>query len=672
MSTKQSSMLKSDILKILSKSVSGGASELAPMYPNSKQPKTFTGAGEPQMTPYYPSAQEPSPAANPNKPLPTPELLPGQKSGKRPTYKSAKEPKTFFGGEKKPKKKRAPTKYNLFLKKYAKENPGLGKELLKKAAVAYRKEHPKAGAKPMETHVMPDGSVHTGKTHTKDSVVVKPAPPAKMKAGKAPPKRDVDPKNIRKIPAPKQTRKPAGAWLMHLKQFRASNPQIKAKDVMREAKKTYTKSGGAKPTVNPVTKAPPRAEPSIPDVAQSKVPARIKPDAPAQPVLPVAPRIPKEKTEKDQNTILQDIKDSYNNFNDRFEDISNSSAGIKDKRDEYNRERDKLDEYHISIHEKYNDILPKDKLEKNDKMYKFVLETYKIGIENLSAGEPGLRVTFDEYGDDNNITRIIDERLAVPEGPMDRARSFYNKPIPEDDGYIPFVVPRRAQGMASIYPYKYQLKEKKEMGGMYGGKKQKMKSAKEMLKMDVKSLFFRDMKRITKKSLEQIEKIYKQNKTDIEARATDAIIEMMLMTGGAHYGGAVICKDNEFRSGDKCYRKKSRAEVSIKPKPVMSAEMMKAPVLMPDASPLPLATTETKPTADAANPLPDPKPQNKDERNFVEKFSAAVTPPDRGPIFGTDGSDISDPKAWIDTLGNIAVGTAQGVKTIFDEFIDLF
>jgi len=679
MSKKQSTMLKDDILKILAKSVAGGKSDLVPMYPNSKQPDTFTGAGKPEMTPYYPSAQEPAPAANPATPLPTINLPPKQKSSKRPTYKSAKEPLTRFGGqEKKPKKKRAPTKYNLFLKDFAKKNPGLGKGLMKAAAAAYRKEHPKAGKKPA-THVMADGAVHSGKTHTKDSVVVKPAPkpaPKKKAGAKPPPKRYVDPKKIRKIPAPKQTRKPASSWMAHLKQFRASHPNVKAKDVMREAKKTYTKSGGSKATVNPVTAVPPPVKPNVPDMAEASVPKRLKPDSPAQPVLPVAPREPKEKTEKDHSAILQDIKDSYNSFNDRFESISNSPTSIKNKREQYNLELAKLDEYHRNISEQYGSVLAKDKLEKINKMYNFVVQTYKIGVDSLTAGEPGNRVTFEDIGENNTITKIIDERLSVPEGPMDRARSFHNKAVPEDDKFIPFVVPRRAQGMASIYPYKYQIKAKKEMGGMYGGKK----SAKEMLKSDVKSLFLRDMKRITKKSVAEIEKIYKKHKSDIEARATDAILDMIMMRGGAHCGGelqlrqgGVACKDDEYMSGDRCYRKKSRSEVSIKPTTdILSKERSEAPVLKPEAGPLPSMSSETKPTADAANPLPDPKPQGKDERDFFEKFSASVTPPDRGPVFGTDGTDISDPKAWVDTLANIAVGTAQGVATIFEDFFDLF
>ena len=85
----QSNLLKADILKILSKDVSGGANTRKP-YKSAKQPLTFFGGQDNQ--PYYPSAQEPNPAANPMTPI-VPQIMvleSGQKSGKRPTYKSAK------------------------------------------------------------------------------------------------------------------------------------------------------------------------------------------------------------------------------------------------------------------------------------------------------------------------------------------------------------------------------------------------------------------------------------------------------------------------------------------------------------------------------------------------------------------------------------------------------
>ena len=87
----QSNMLKSDILKILSKSVSGGA-DTRPVYPDSKKPQTFFG-GENQ--PFYPLSQEPNPAANPMSPI-VPGIISDKDPSSRPTYKSSKQPKTFL------------------------------------------------------------------------------------------------------------------------------------------------------------------------------------------------------------------------------------------------------------------------------------------------------------------------------------------------------------------------------------------------------------------------------------------------------------------------------------------------------------------------------------------------------------------------------------------------
>jgi hypothetical protein len=151
----QSNMLKEDILKILSKSVKGG-SNTRPTYQSAKQPTTFFG-GENQ--PYYPLAQEPNPAANPMKPI-VPSIISKKNPSKRPTYKSSKQPLTFFGGETEcakakklvkekcgKTKKRAPSAYNLFIKKYFAENSNAS---MKSAAAAWKLSKPSTKAAPKD------------------------------------------------------------------------------------------------------------------------------------------------------------------------------------------------------------------------------------------------------------------------------------------------------------------------------------------------------------------------------------------------------------------------------------------------------------------------------------------------------------------------------------------
>ena len=73
----------------------------------------------------------------------------------------------------------------------------------------------KTPAKAKPTHTMKDGAVHTGKTHTKDSKVVKPA---------------------------KATTKKINPWLQHVKDFRSNNDVkgMTVAQVNKEAKKSYT------------------------------------------------------------------------------------------------------------------------------------------------------------------------------------------------------------------------------------------------------------------------------------------------------------------------------------------------------------------------------------------------------------------------------------------------
>ena len=59
--SKQSKMLKADILKILSKDISGG-SNTRPAFEDAKSPNTFFGGADNQ--PFYPLAQESEAASN--------------------------------------------------------------------------------------------------------------------------------------------------------------------------------------------------------------------------------------------------------------------------------------------------------------------------------------------------------------------------------------------------------------------------------------------------------------------------------------------------------------------------------------------------------------------------------------------------------------------------------
>jgi hypothetical protein len=360
---------------------------------------------------------------------------------------------------------------------------------------------------------------------------------------------------------------------------------------------------------------------------------------------------------------------SYDVYNGRFESISNSAGSLEEKRNQYNNERAKLDKYHDDILKNYKETLSSSNMEIATKAYKYVAETFKIGLDSLMGGVPTQRVEFENFDDSANITEIIDKALAVPRGPMDRAQSFYSVPIPRAkiQSFRP-VIPALGN-MASIYPYGRQQAEKNMMGGRL------KKDPKKLITELTKDLFIRDMtKKYPKKTGKQIRSAYEKYKKDIHSIMTDAIIDSMQIRGGTD------CAANQFKSGDKCYNKQERPENFDRDKFFADQKRQSdskerkddGMVKMPD----PIATSKldknTRSVIGPANPMPEPKPQPKNEKDFLSKFSAAVTPNESGPVFGTDGTDITDPKAWIDTIGSIALGTARGIESIFDALGDLF
>ena len=193
---------------------------------------------------------------------------------------------------------------------------------------------------------------------------------------------------------------------------------------------------------------------------------------------------------------------------------------------------------------------------------------------------------------------------------------------------------------------------------------------KKKLKEDVKKLFMRDMKKkFTKKSAKQIEAVYKKHKAEIQSFITDVIVDEI--RGGSYHGGAE-CGADQYKSGDKCYDKQQRQTGKFDKDKFLEEQKLESKKNIADApivAPKPIERKMVKDTVDDANKTITLIPQVSDadkSDGFIDDFSKAVTPPDRGPIFNTTGDDISDPKAWIDTIANIAVGTAKGLETIWD------
>tara|TARA_R110002074_G_scaffold390240_1_gene574045 strand:- start:2527 stop:3624 length:1098 start_codon:yes stop_codon:yes gene_type:complete len=365
---------------------------------------------------------------------------------------------------------------------------------------------------------------------------------------------------------------------------------------------------------------------------------------------------------------MVDIMNSFDVFNKRFEQISNSNSSLEEKRSQYNNERERLDKYKMSLASTYGDVLSNDNKQIVEKAYKYALETYKIGSESLKEGAPQQRVDFENFDDNDTITEIIDKALSVPRTALDRARSFFSVPV-KDYPIQTFRPTIPALGkMASAYPYGYQLATKQ----MRGGKAKK--TPKQMLVQLTKDLFIREMgKKYPKVPTKKIIEAYEKNKGDIRAIVTDMIIDSMEIRGG------ITCGPGEYASGERCYKKEARPDTfdrdkffSDQKRDAASKERRDDGFTKQNDAPELSVDVSTKLSSDDAMPLPAPKPQQKDEKGFVDKFAASITPPDSGPIFGTDAQDISDPKAWVDSLANIFIGTASGISTIFDALGSIF
>lgn len=503
-----------------------------------------------------------------------------------------------------------------------------------------------------------------------------------------------------KKPSAPRTKKNS-TWMAHLAEFRKANPTIKARDMMKAAKQTYKKGGAHCGGAQNHCNAPPPIDGDQIGVGGAAIKPDIKmteethtmPDGSIMPGkthggemvlpgqvkqlmvekmagnLPTAPEKLPEKSAKDQTQIMVDIMNSYDTFNKRFEDISNSAATIDDKRSQYNSERERIDKFHSNTIQNYGETLSPDNKRIEEKAYQYALETYNIGSGSLTSGEPQQRVDFENFDDNDTITEIIDKALAVPRTALDRARSFFSVPI-KDQPIQTFnpVIPALGK-MATIYPYGYQMAEKQ----MRGGKAKK--TPKQMITQLTRDLFIREMgKKYPEVPTKKIIAAYEKNKGDIRSIVTDMIIDAIEVRGGAD------CGPNQYASGERCFNKQPRPDNFDRDKffadqkgAVAAKERRDDGMVKPEAArTLPSINSSTKTSSDAANPLPRPKPQDKTEKDFVENFSSSITPPDSGPIFGTRGDDIASPKDWVDTLANIFIGTATGVSSIFSALGDIF
>ena len=228
--------------------------------------------------------------------------------------------------------------YEKEFKKWSDKKLKLEKKLddLEKAEKASKAKK----AKKQPTHVMPDGAIHTGKTHSKSSKVVKPAPKSK-KAKKQP-----------------------SAYNLFVKEFAKQNPNI-GKNLMKEASKAYKASKDS----GEILPAPPD------EFFDKKNVSKLK-------------RLEK----KNMNEVLSDILDNFDIFNNEFENIFNTNMSAKEKKEEFDKILERVNNYSDRFFNDYEELFDTISWNRTQKAYGFVLETYEKYISKLKKLEKPKKV----------------------------------------------------------------------------------------------------------------------------------------------------------------------------------------------------------------------------------------------------------------------------------------
>ena len=468
---------------------------------------------------------------------------------------------------------------------------------------------------------------------------------------------------------------------------------------MKQAKATYNKVGKKKRSVKKTkegyiynektkrfnkikvkkgkSKVVPKVEPKVENKTELKpkqpmtitktstgevIPLKLKEKKGGDMDVPLSVPVPQLKPEtsvETQNRILADIISSYDNINKSFQDISNSNLPISNKQQAYEQERIALENYKNSVLASYGSILTPNRMDYQRKAYQYDNETYKIGLNSLENGLPQNPVNFENFEEEEQASYSIDHGYEPPKTSLDRAESFYaREPILVGKKDPAVVIPRLGE-MASIYPYNEDK--------LIGGKQYSKEELKSILNKKVKQLFFRDVRKqkpsITDKKLEMV---YTKHKKQIQTSATNAIVAF-LTRGGC--SGGIVCPPDQYSDGDQCYDKTARMDVFNRKDYIDNqTNQSKANALKPVSTPLSVVSG-TKPSVD--DPNPPSSSVNDASSGAVEDFVKAITPPDKGIVFGTNMDDVGSLRDWIDTVATIGEKTVDGVVSVF-KALDIF
>ena len=242
-----------------------------------------------------------------------------------------------------------------------------------------------------------------------------------MKPRKCPPNKELNPKTNRcKKVVKKRNVKGKSPWLKFLDKFRAENPQIKGKDVMKQASIAYKDVIVPHPVDSESEDELPPPPDKLLDEDYAKTlpaPEDNKFNPPPRPFFKAKDgliQIP----EKTQNQILADVLDSYDNFNAEFEKVANSDMVRSFKQQEFNKIMDRAFEFNEKILTTLNKSLDPLSRKRAEDAFNHTRMSFTEGYKNLKSGHD--QVEFSDYEDDEFVQKIIDEELEYDPTALDK------------------------------------------------------------------------------------------------------------------------------------------------------------------------------------------------------------------------------------------------------------
>ena len=563
-------------------------------------------------------------------------------------------------------------------------------------------------------------------------------------------------------------------------------------NVLSNAAKAWRAQKGTKENVKIANPAEPAsaesAEPAEPITSIEDLSTRIPKGTKAEKIaqkkrhnLKLNDTIEDELPSNEENSILADILDSFDNINKEYETTFNSPMMGSEKFEEYNRIAERADDYEIRAMKlvKGFSLQTRNRVER---AYRHVRKTEKVTRPSITSGVPQKIGEFKNFEEEDRDASLIEASLAVEpsiqtlddaqfgvafaetiddyewdagavpplrEGEVSMQnypqqviyeappafRDTYNPIYQQSNEYSDFtssVFPKKEMSdikadiddavfkrymmvMRKFNPYssenhikwmfaknkKYvyemilDLLESDKKGGYYGGEMadprlyteafEKLfgggmcgdekrcgggiiisnlskKNPKTIFTELVKKLFIKEAVRRNKMNMSEILKFYEENKKRIQNELFDLVHSTMEKSGGASnpIGANQNCGANQYRSGNRCYTKQRKEDV-ITDRATYDLEQQ----------------TLRRPINRTVGSAPRRQENNREASSEINKEKSRVwtTTPDKGKtltgrdnLYGTDESDLSDPKAWADSLYNIASTTYDVLKEIWDFF----